>query len=419
MDGERRGQLKRKAAVESLPFPASSRQLPEQLTTVMAKPLHFLLIMRSQKLIKTDFDKDNSGNHIFAATTTSPDPSLKRFFTLILPQVFREIKHWNRRLDHCADRVLLRQALLSMKQKRFHAQGGCFYALYNPGYSKQLVSVIVALQTMSDYLDNLCDRGEIYSEAAFRCLHLAMSDALPGRPSVKRDYYRFYRLRHDGGYLQELVIKCRQGIALFPAYPIVQKDLLTLVSLYNDLQVYKHLHPRMRHSRLKRWFREKGSVVTPPVYFWEFAAACGSTLAIYALLGLATFANTTTEEVRRLVQVYFPWVCGLHILLDYWIDQEEDRLEGDYNFAACYPSPEIATQRLLLFLNKSLEGVSQLPHSSFHRTIIRGLLAVYLSDPKVTRQGFRGTANTILNAAGSETKLLYHICLLLRKTMIL
>jgi len=39
MDGECRGQLKRKAAGELLHFPASSSRLPELLTPVMAKQL--------------------------------------------------------------------------------------------------------------------------------------------------------------------------------------------------------------------------------------------------------------------------------------------------------------------------------------------------------------------------------------------
>ncbi len=369
--------------------------------------------------MKSNDHKHNSGRTAVMEPAAPPDPSVGRFLAAVLPQVARELKRWSKKLDDCSDWSLLRQAVLSLKHKKFHAQGGCFYALYNPRYSRQLVKLIVALQTISDYLDNLCDRGGIYDEAAFRCLHHALLDALSTGPPQKRDYYRFYHARNDGGYLQALVEECRNIVSTLPAYPAVQGEVLRLVSLYNDLQVYKHLHPQVRQTRLKRWFREKGTAFSPSIYFWEFAASSGSTLAVFALLGAATAPQTTAEDARRLVRAYFPWICGLHILLDYWIDQEEDRKGGDFNFAACYPSSEMAALRLHLFLKKSLEKASRLPHPSFHRTIVRGLLAVYLSDPKVARQGFGTTARSLLNAAGPETKLLYRLCLLLRRTRIL
>jgi len=369
--------------------------------------------------MKTNFNKHKSSRFVTGDAAPLPDPSVRRFLIEALPRVSREIRRWDKQLDDCADWVLLRQAMDSLKHKRFHAQGGCFYAMYSPHYSKQMVSLVVALQTISDYLDNLCDRGGIYDEAAFRCLHQAMLDALSTNPVQNRDYYRYYLARNDGGYLRALVQECRISIAVFPAYPVVRGKLLRLVSLYNDLQVFKHLHHQTRHARLKRWFRDKCSVSAPPIYFWEFAAACGSTLAMFALLSAASFAHTTEEEARRITGAYFPWVCGLHILLDYWIDQEEDRIGGDLNFTSCYPSPEIADQRLHLFLSKSLEEVSRLPHPSFHRTVVRGLLAVYLSDHKVARQGFRQTAKSLLEVAGSGTRFFYRLCLLLRKLKVL
>ena len=364
-------------------------------------------------------NKEKDCQNTRAEPAQPPDPSVRRFLTAVLPQVSRELKRWNKQLDGCSDWALLRQAMLSLRHKRFHSQGGCFYALYSPRHCKRLVSLIVALQTISDYLDNLCDRGGIYDEAAFRCLHRAMLDALSTDPIRDREYYRFYHAKNDGGYLQALVDECRSGVAALPSYPLVQGEVQRLISLYNDLQVYKHLEPSVRGARLKRWFREKGSAFSPPLYFWEFAAASGSTLAVFALFGAAASAQTTAEDVRRLLKAYFPWVCGLHILLDYWIDQEEDKRGGDFNFAACYPSPEIAASRLHLFVRKSLEGVSQLPHPAFHRTIVRGLLAVYLSDPKMTAQGYQQAAGALLEAAGTETRVYYRLCLLLRRTGIL
>lgn len=47
------------------------------------------------------------------------------------------------------------------------------------------VKFIVAFQTISDYLDNLCDRVEVNDEQAFRQLHLAITDALDLLKNVK------------------------------------------------------------------------------------------------------------------------------------------------------------------------------------------------------------------------------------------
>ncbi|MEW5786003.1 MAG: tetraprenyl-beta-curcumene synthase family protein [Bacillota bacterium] len=365
----------------------------------------------------TSFDKtasltaDSSG--------TLPEISIRRFLTGVLPLVSKELRRWQKQLDSCEDWALLRQAILSLRRKRFHVQGGSFFALYQPLQQKNIVSLIVALQTISDYLDNLCDRGGIYDEAAFRCLHHALLDALHPATLKERDYYRFYTCRNDGGYLKALVEECRAKTAVLPAYAAVQPEVIKLLSLYCDLQVYKHLAPQLRHSRLKRWLRERAATVLPPVYFWEYAAACGSTLAVFALFGAAASPGTGPEEARQIVKGYFPWICGLHILLDYWIDQEEDRLGGDYNFTACYRSPELAARRLHFFLQKSLEGISRMPHPEFHRTIIRGLLAVYLSDPKVSKQGFQATARSLIEAAGPQTNLLYRLCRLLRRFSVL
>lgn len=358
---------------------------------------------------------------LFESLRISPEFPLPRFFTGVLPQVSRELRKWEQELTLNADRTLLQQAAGSLSRKRFHAQGGSFYALYslNSSHTRKLVSLIVALQTISDYLDNLCDRGGIYNEAAFRCLHQAMIAALTSGPYKKQDYYRFYHVKNDGGYLEALVAQCRACTRSLPAYPAIQAEILKMVSLYNDLQVYKHLDPTVRRSRLRRWFREKAAPASPPQYWWEFAAACGSTLPIFALFGLAASPETDAHEGRRLVKAYFPWVCGLHILLDYWIDQEEDSREGDFNFVSCYPSADMAAERLHLFLRKSLQQVSTLPRASFHRSVVRGLLAVYLSDSKVSRQGLQKTARSLLKAGGAEARLYYRLCLLLRRLGVL
>ena len=79
-------------------------------------------------------------------------------------------------------------------------------------------------------------------------------------------------------------------------------------------------------------------------------------------------------------------MCGLHILLDYLIDQEEDILGGDLNFCSYYESMEATVERIAFIVQEARSKILFLEHPRFHRMIIEGLLALYLSDPKVNGQ---------------------------------
>ncbi|HEX6970688.1 MAG TPA: DUF2600 family protein, partial [Limnochordia bacterium] len=54
-----------------------------------------------------------------------------------------------------------------------------------------------------------------------------------------------------------------------------------------------------------------------------------------------------------------------------------------------------------------------------HLAITRGLLALYLSDPKVRSQGFGLAAAALLRAGGLQTRGLYWGCRLLRRRGVL
>jgi hypothetical protein len=106
---------------------------------------------------------------------------LTRFVTRVFPGVEKELKRWQEVISTAGDPELRQQGLVSIEKKKFHCLGGSVYTLMEGGHQDTL-SFIVALQTISDYLDNLCDRAGCLDMAAFRRLHLAFTDALePGR----------------------------------------------------------------------------------------------------------------------------------------------------------------------------------------------------------------------------------------------
>src|SRR5690606_22634075 len=204
----------------------------------------------------------------------------------VLPAVEAELARWKQRIGHIPNPELRRQAWASITSKRFHCEGGSVFAALHPQWTPTLVRLIVALQTISDYLDNLCDRSVSMDEADFRRLHQALLDAVeagtPAEAPSGHDYYALHPNRDDGGYLEALVHECRSCVAQLPSYAIVQERVRRLIGLYNDLQVYKHGPLARRKPALEAWFAQRGGPWRD-LYWWEFAAACGSTLAVFAL----------------------------------------------------------------------------------------------------------------------------------------
>ncbi|MDD4171768.1 MAG: tetraprenyl-beta-curcumene synthase family protein [Syntrophomonas sp.] len=330
-----------------------------------------------------------------------------------LPRVNKLLSRWKREAQQCIDNELRVQALNSIAGKDFHCQGGAVFAVPYPDSEDLLLRLIVAYQTLCDYLDNLCDRADCWDGRAFRELHQSLIDALtPGMD--KHSYYHTYPYQNDGGYIDKMVDECRQCIEELPSYQLVHRDVIGLVGLYIELQVKKHIAWDLREQTLKDWAQANLSW-NPGILWNEFAASAGSTLALFALLGLATRPDTNRCEIESMLQTYFPWICGLHILLDYFIDQDEDRTGGDLNFTFYYPDQEVMIDRFKTFIRESHRRASQLPNPGFEKMVIEGLLAMYFSDKKVRKQGFNQMARELINESGRGALHTYRICSVVRK----
>ncbi len=349
-------------------------------------------------------------------TTANSLNLIRRFVGQVFPLVDGELDGWRRRAAD-AEPELAAQALASIRDKRFHCQGGAIYSLYPGVDTGRFVRLVVALQTISDYLDNLCDRAGIADEAAFRQLHLAMTDALDPDGET-RDYYRSYPLKNDGGYLAALVAACRGETARLPGYGLVKPSALRLAALYSELQIYKHLAPAVREDKMLAW-GGRHLAHYPGLTLWEFAAATGSTLGMFMLCALAAAPDLTADETEATSAAYFPWICGLHILLDYFIDLAEDRCHGDLNFVAYYRSPDEIVARLTHFWRQAGDGAGRLAQPGFASTVVHGLLAMYLSDPKTQAPLERKVKTALLDTAGGYARLLHNLCRLLRRRGVL
>ena len=335
-----------------------------------------------------------------------------RLIKSAFPRVNTELDNWMNLSGRASDALLKDQALSSLKHKKFHVQGGSVYALY-PGVDlDRTIKFIVSFQTISDYLDNLCDRAGVKDEKSFRQLHLALLDSI--NPSgEKSDYYLYYPYKKDNNYLDALVDECRRQISGLPSYSAVVERMKYYIGLYSDLQTLKHLDENTRMDSLIKWCSMHLKNY-PDLSWWEFSAATGSTLGIFMLFAAAFNPSLDTKEVSIIHEAYFPWICGVHILLDYYIDAMEDREMGDLNFTSFYATQKHCEERLSFFITQAFEYSSNLKYQEYHATIIKGLLAMYLSDPKAMTGINKMTSYNLIEKGGSKTLLYHFICKLLR-----
>ncbi|UOQ87573.1 tetraprenyl-beta-curcumene synthase family protein [Gracilibacillus salinarum] len=328
---------------------------------------------------------------------------MKNVYQKIFPQVSRELKYWKQRASNIPNPELRTQALASIDDKKFHCQGGGVYSLLAGDKWQDAVQFIVAYQTISDYLDNLCDRSTSLDPEDFRMLHLSMEDALSPENDVK-EYYQFRDERDDGDYLKDLVRTCQNVLCNIPNYILFQRQMIQLESLYSDLQVHKHVEHDERIPRLETWFQQHQNR-WPMLSWYEFSACTGSTLGIFCMVSYGLSNQMTDELAKQIFDSYFPFLQGLHIMLDYFIDQEEDKEEGDLNFCNYYADEAELEKRLVYFVEQTNKHVQELPDRSFHEMVQHGLVGLYLADPKVKKmKQFEAIVKRLIKTSGRKSQ---------------
>src|SRR5450756_2764080 len=82
-----------------------------------------------------------------------------KIFLQVRPQVHEHLQHWIDQARKIPSPKLQEKPLESIAAKTFHCEGGGIYSLLAGDRYREAIRFIVAYQTISDYLDNLCDRG--------------------------------------------------------------------------------------------------------------------------------------------------------------------------------------------------------------------------------------------------------------------
>lgn len=324
----------------------------------------------------------------------------------VFPAVEKELSVWQTYAADIPEIELRKQALASINTKRFHCLGGSVYALLAGADFKEAIRFIVSYQTICDYLDNLCDRSTSSDPDDFRKLHQALFDAFTPENPVE-NYYALRSEQRDGGYLPFLVRTCQRVIARHVRSDI-RPVLRYLAALYTDLQVHKHVTETERIERLTSWYKEKRTD-DKTLSWYEFSAACGSTLGIFCTVAYAIGGKMSEQIAKHIFNGYFPYVQGLHILMDYYIDQHEDENERDLNFCMYYPDDVQMKNRFVYFIRQANIRVKSLPDPEFHQLICRGLVGLYLADPKTASlAGSKQLKKALFKTSGRFSARFFH-----------
>ena len=195
------------------------------------------------------------------------------------------------------------------------------------------------------------------------------------------------------------VARVRGGLRGLPNYAAVREQLVEIGGFYAELQTFKHAAPPSREAFCRAWY-ERNRDRFPGLYWWEFAAACGSSLPVFALLFLASQPALAPNAVDLTLAAYFPNVSAVHILLDYFIDQAEDREHRELNFVACYASSAEAVARVRRLVAATAARIRTLKDGDLHRFVLEVMCLFYLTHPKVFEQHLDSESTAVLAALG-------------------
>jgi len=350
----------------------------------------------------------------------------RRYWLGVFPHARRELRHWRRRSREIPDPVLRRLALQAQR-KRGNVEGATAFAAFAPRTQRAAVTrALVAFQSAFDYLDVLAEQPRADPVVGARALHQALLDALaptlgtesttgpldhagsvgtkglsPGTGSP--DYYASYPQHADGGYLAELVGACATALATLPSYPSVAPAARRAAERIVEFQSLNLSESQGDHDAFERWAR----ALTPAeldLRWWETAGGGGSPLCVYALIAAAAAAEpgpaVPAGEVEAIENAYFPWIGGLHSLLDHLVDRSCDAAVGQRSLIDYYTSPQEAAARMHTLAERATSSAGVLARGHRHTIMLAAVTGFYLSDGEASAPGAVPIAGNVKQAIG-------------------
>jgi tetraprenyl-beta-curcumene synthase len=236
----------------------------------------------------------------------------------------------------------------------------------------QVIRAQVAFQAAYDYADSLAETPSIHLGTNARHLHLSLLAAVA--PTMqRRDYYAQHNEHDDAGYLVALVEAARISLTSLPSYEVASQLLQAGVA-----RIVQYQSRIGEPQQLAAWILTR---MEPDcrLAWWELAAACGSSMGVFALMASAARPSVGTRELADIERAYFPWIGALHTLLDSLIDRPDDLAAEQQSLVDYYGSEQVMIERLALLAIEARRRAQSLPDGRDHALILAGMVGLYLS----------------------------------------
>jgi tetraprenyl-beta-curcumene synthase len=324
------------------------------------------------------------------------------YWTAVFPRVRAHVARWERLALRIPDGGLRRPVLAALREKRTNIEGAAAFAAFAPSQLRgRLTHALCAFQAAYNLLDMLGEQPSADPVADGKRLHEALLCALDPH-AAPLDWYEHHPHRDDGGYLNSLLAECQRAVASLPSFlvaaPLAREAAARIVA-FQSLNLSES---QGDHAALEQW----AHTATPAggdLQWWETAAAAGSSLPVYALLAAAAEPRLDAREAQAIERAYFPWIGGLHSLLDNLIDKHEDEAAGHRSLVEYY-GPQRAAQRMRWLTDRAIDAARDLPRASGHQVILAGMIGSYLSVPEARTAELEPVASAVLEAAGPLVK---------------
>jgi tetraprenyl-beta-curcumene synthase len=318
---------------------------------------------------------------------------LAHFLRGIVPRAARALDRLRALAGAIPDDRLRVQALSSIDAKAYHVAGGCILATFlSPAAADHYVEIVAPLETVYDYLDNLCDRHPDVGIAAYPVLHRAIADALD--PDARAGgYYDLGPSGDDGDYLVSLVHRVQRALRRLADHELLRGLFQEAAVLYGEMQSLVHLPAGEREQECRAWYLRHAHRYGN-LEWQEFACAAGSQFHVYAPLFM--LFDSEYAAIADSYGAYFPAASAVHVLFDSFIDQQEDLEHGDLNFVAVYGDERRFFERVEYLVRCAVRGFSRLPNPRRHHFVLRTMALFYLTHPKVYAQRLDEKAQMLL-----------------------
>ena len=304
--------------------------------------------------------------------------------------VRRELDGWRARAELIEDPMVREHAIGSLTRKRTLVDGAAFYWILPERRDAGLLRLLVAFQVLADLLDELSERG-----GDRRDLMRAFVDAVVLDEPVGD---------HDE-YIMALIEACRSGCATLPGYPLICGLLGPQARQAGALGLH-HIADAGARADALRHFAADEFDAAPEATWFEQTAGGASALTIIVLLAMAADPRTTERDMHDALAVYSPWVSALSMMLDSWVDQDDDRASGHVSFVGYYEDRSAAVNRIAFLINRSLRDLAALPGGERHMLITAAMTAMFLSRDSARSDDLAAGTRTMVAAGGPLTRLL-------------